>query len=255
MTQVVVIGGGGTGIGLASARYFAERRAQVVIIGRRSAVLDEAVATVGREFPDAPKLLAFTGDLAAPDQVELIRADLNAQFAAVDVLVNAAGGHVLRQKPAAYADGLAGVARRWIDNFRTNTLSAVLLTEALAPRLRSPGGRIVFISSIAAYRGSGVGCYGGVKAALHPYCFDLAKTLGPRGITVNTIAPGYVVDTEFFGVAMSEDLHKARIAETLNQRAGAPTDIASTIGWLVSPEADHVTAQIIQVNGGAERGR
>ena len=256
MTRVVVISGGGTGIGLASARYFAQRNAQVVIVGRRGEVLDDAARTLGREFPGSPKTLALAGDLAAPDQVEVVRAELSERFAAIDVVVNAAGGHALRQNPAAtYADGLAGIARRWTDNFRNNTLSAVLLTEALIPQLRAPGGRIIVISSIAAYRGSGVGCYGGAKAALHPYCFDLAKTLGPKGITVNSIAPGYVAETEFFGPAMTGEQHKAKIAETMNYRAGAPVDIANTIGWLASPDAAHVTAQIIQVNGGAERGR
>jgi len=254
--QVVVITGGGTGIGLASVRYFARRNAQVVIIGRRGVVLNEAVQAVRREFPGAPNVLAYKGDLGASAQVEAICNDLGERFRVVDILVNAAGGHVLRQHSAErYADGLAGVARRWTDNFHNNTLSAVLLTEGLMPRLRSPDGRIIFISSMAAYRGSGVGCYGGAKAALHPYCFDLAKTLGPKGITVNVIAPGYVADTEFFGRAMTADLHSARIAETMNHRAGAPIDVANTIGWLASPEAAHVTAQVIQVNGGAERGR
>jgi 3-oxoacyl-[acyl-carrier protein] reductase len=255
-TKVVMISGGGTGIGLASVRYFARRNAQIVIVGRRSAVLNEAARAIGREFPDAPNVLGLTGDLAAPDQVEAIRIDLSERFPAIDILVNAAGGHVLRQHPAVtYADGLAGIARRWTDNFRNNTLSAVLLTEALLPQMRSPGGRIIFISSIAAYRGSGAGCYGGAKAALHPYCFDLSKKLGPKGITVNAVAPGYVAETEFFGPAMTEQEHLAKIAETMNHRAGAPIDIANTIGWLASPDADHVTAQIIQVNGGAERGR
>ncbi|OKO69715.1 oxidoreductase [Bradyrhizobium sp. NAS80.1] len=256
MAKVVVISGGGTGIGLASARYFAERKAHVVILGRRNAVLDEAAKAISRDFPSAPKVLVLTGDLASSDQVEAIRANLSERFPAIDVLVNAAGGHVLRQFPAAtYADGLAGIARRWTDNFRSNTLSAVLLTEALLAQLRAPGGRIIFISSIAAYRGSGVGCYGAAKAALHPYCFDLAKALGPKGITVNTIAPGYVADTEFFGPAMTAEQHNAKVAEAMNNRAGTAADIANTIGWLATSEAVHVTAQIIQVNGGAERGR
>ncbi|WP_257165913.1 SDR family NAD(P)-dependent oxidoreductase [Bradyrhizobium sp. SRS-191] len=256
MTQVVVISGGGTGIGLATARSFARRGAQVVIIGRRAGVLAAAVASISTEQPEAPAPLSITADLADVGQVEAVRATLEQRFAAVDVLVNAAGGHVARRAPAGtYDDGLAGVARRWTDNYRLNTLTAVLLTEALIPRLRAPGGRIVFVSSIAAYRGSGEGSYGAAKAALHPYSADLAKLLGPRGITVNVVAPGYVADTEFFGAAMSEAQLDARIDETLNKRAGTPADIASTIGWLASAEAAHVTAQIVQVNGGAERGR
>jgi len=256
MTQLVVISGGGTGIGLATARRFAQAGAQVVIIGRRRDVLDDAANAIAQDFPDAPKVVALDADLTVPEQVEALRDNLRTRCPTIDVLVNAAGGHVLRRSPpGTYADGLAGVARRWSDNFRNNTLSAVLLTEALVPQLRAPGGRIIFLSSIAATRGSGNGCYGAAKAALHPYCFDLAKSLGPKGITVNTIAPSYVADTEFFGAAMTQEQYQAKLAETMNHRAGTPDDIAATIGWLASPEAVHITAQIIQVNGGAERGR
>ncbi|RKP46462.1 SDR family NAD(P)-dependent oxidoreductase [Trinickia fusca] len=256
MSQVVVVSGGGTGIGFATAKYFAGRNGQVVVVGRRSNILAQAVEEIGRAFPSAPAAIPFTADLTLPDQVEGLRDTLKEKFDAFDVLVNAAGGHVLRQHPAsAYADGLAGVARRWTDNFRLNTLSAVLLTEALVDQLRAPGGRIIFVSSIAAYRGSGQGCYGAAKASLHPYCYDLAKALGPRGITVNAVAPGYVEDTEFFGAALSETQRAGKLAEAMNGRAGTPDDIANTIGWLASPDACHVTAQILQVNGGAERGR
>lgn len=256
MNQVVVVSGGGTGIGYATARYFARRNAQVVIIGRRATVLARAVEEIGGAFPDACAIVSLVADLSVPDEVERVRHALGERFEAIDVVVNAAGGHVLRQRPAAdYADGLAGVARRWTENFTLNTLSAVLLTEALIDRLRAPGGRIVFVSSIAAYRGSGQGCYGAAKASLHPYCYDLAKSLGPRGITVNAVAPGYVEDTEFFGAALSETQRVTKLAEAMNGRAGRPDDIANTIGWLASPDSCHVTAQIVQINGGAERGR
>ncbi|KVP62104.1 oxidoreductase [Burkholderia ubonensis] len=256
MSQVVVVSGGGTGIGFATARHFAQRGAQVAIVGRRADVLAHAAEQIGNAFPDAPGVAPLVADLAVPEQVEAIVRTLAARFPTVDAIVNAAGGHVLRQSPPdAYADGLAGVARRWTDNFRKNTLSAVLLTEALLPHLRQPGGRIVFLSSIAAFRGSGVGCYGASKAALHPYTADLAKALGPKGVTVNTVAPGFVADTAFFGAALSDAQRKDKVAESLNGRAGTPDDIANTIGWLASPDALHVTGQVIQVNGGAERSR
>ncbi|MGF7135883.1 NAD(P)-dependent dehydrogenase (short-subunit alcohol dehydrogenase family) [Paraburkholderia sp. EB58] len=76
------------------------------------------------------------------------------------------------------------VWHRWSDRLCNNTLSAVLLTEALVDQFRAPGGRIVFTSSIAALRGLGQGCYGASKAALYLYCHDLFKTLGPQGIVV-----------------------------------------------------------------------
>ncbi|WP_394836588.1 SDR family oxidoreductase [Pendulispora rubella] len=256
MTNVVVISGGGTGIGFASAVYFARKGAQLVLLGRRAHILTDAAKRLAAELPAAPAALCLTGDLSAAESAEGVVGRIREAFTHVDVLVNAAGGSVVMQaSDAQYADGLAGVARRWTDNFRLNVLSTVLLTEGLRDRLRSPGGRILFVSSIAAYRGSVQGCYAAAKAALHPYTYDLATALGPKGITVNTVAPGYIRDTEFFGEKLSDERRETLIAQTMNKRPGTPEDVANTIGWLASPEASHVTGQIIQVNGGAERGR
>ena len=255
MTRIVVVSGGGTGIGLAVAGYFAGQGEQVVILGRRAGVLREAAEAIGREHPTAPPVLPLAADLSQPDRVEALCRNLGGRFPAVDVLVHAAGGNaILQAPPGHYDDGLAGVARRWTDNFAGNVLSAVLLTEGLRDRLRAPGGRVVLIGSIAAYRGSGAGCYGAAKAALHPYGYDLAAALGPRGVTVNIVAPGYIRDTEFFADRLSSERQAALIAETATRRAGLPADIADAVAWLASPGAAHVTAQVIQVNGGAERG-
>jgi 3-oxoacyl-[acyl-carrier protein] reductase len=253
MARIVVVSGGGTGIGLAVARHFAGQGEQVVILGRRAGVLEAAAEAIGREHPAAPPVVSLAADLSQPDRVEALCRQI--RFPAVDVLVHAAGGNaILQAPPGHYDDGLAGVARRWTDNFAGNVLSAVLLTEGLRDRLRSPGGRVVLIGSIAAYRGSGAGCYGAAKAALHPYGYDLAAALGPRGITVNIVAPGYIRDTEFFADRLSSERQAALIAETATRRAGLPADIADAVAWLASPGAAHVTAQVIQVNGGAERG-
>ncbi|KGM32081.1 SDR family NAD(P)-dependent oxidoreductase [Inquilinus limosus] len=255
MARVMVVSGGGTGIGLAVAQRFAGQGEQVVILGRRAAVLEDAASAIGREHPSAPPVLALPGDLSRPETVEALCQEIGQRFPAVDALVHAAGGNaILQAPPGHYDDGLAGVARRWSDNFAGNVLSAVLLTEGLRDRLRAPGGRVVLVSSIAAYRGSGAGCYGAAKAALHPYGYDLAAALGPRGITVNIVAPGYIRDTGFFSDRLPAERQAALIAETSTRRAGLPADIADAVAWLASPGAAHVTAQVIQVNGGAERG-
>ncbi|MFJ6552634.1 SDR family NAD(P)-dependent oxidoreductase [Streptomyces luteogriseus] len=245
MARNVVISGGGTGIGLAAARVFAADGDRVLLLGRRADVLEKA---------EVPGALRYAADLAEPEDVRGVAAFVERELGAVDVLVHSAGGSGLLEPDAPGDDPLAAVAHTWSVNFRLNTLTAVLLTEALKPRLAEPGGRVLFLGSIAAYRGSGSGAYAAAKAGLHPYAHDLARELGPRGITVNVVAPGYIEDTEFFGDAMAEERRVRLIGETSTGRAGTPGDVAETLHWLASPGAGHITSQIIQVNGGAERG-
>ncbi|MDX3310299.1 SDR family NAD(P)-dependent oxidoreductase [Streptomyces sp. ME08-AFT2] len=245
MTRNVVISGGGTGIGLAAAQAFAADGDRVLLLGRRPEVLEQA---------GVPGALTHAADLSDPDQVRAVARFVGAEFGTVDVLVHSAGGAGHLEPPSDSDDPLDRVAHHWTVNFRSNTLSAALLTEALKDRLAAPGGRVLFVSSIAAFRGSGSGAYGGAKAALHPYARDLARELGPRGVTANVVAPGYVEDTEFFGDAIEPARRERLVGETFTGRAGTPGDIAATLHWLASPGAGHVTSQVVQVNGGAERG-
>jgi 3-oxoacyl-[acyl-carrier protein] reductase len=245
MTRNVVISGGGTGIGLAAAQTFAADGDRVLLLGRREEVLRKA---------DVPGALTYAADVCEVEDVRAVARFVADELGAVDVLVHSAGGSGQLEPQVERDDPLDLVADNWMVNFRINTLTAVLLTEALKDRLAEPGGRVLFLSSIAAYRGSGSGAYAGSKAALHPYAHDLARQLGPRGITVNVVAPGYIEDTDFFGNAMDEERRARLVAETSNGRAGTPGDVAATLHWLASPAAGHITSQIIQVNGGAERG-
>lgn len=245
MSRNVVISGGGTGIGLAAARVFAADGDRVLLVGRRAEVLAKA---------GVPGALTYAADLTGSDGARGVAEFVKEEIGTVDVLVHSAGGAGRREPAFEGDDPLDRAVHDWTLNFRLNTLSAVLLTEALRARLAEPGGRVLFLGSIAAFRGSGSGAYAASKAALHPYAHDLARQLGPRGITVNVVAPGYVEDTEFFGGPVAEERRARLIAETSTGRAGTPGDVAATLHWLASPGAAHITSQIIQVNGGAERG-
>lgn len=254
MPRTIVISGGGTGIGRAIAAAHARDGEQIVLLGRREAVLKAARVAIAANAEDAPPADAVAADLAEPEEVERVRAYLADRYGRVDVLVANAGGNADftdGERPA----GLAGIAWSWLANFRMNVLTTVLLTEALSDLLASPGGRVILLSSIAAYRGSGAGSYGSVKAALHPYVYDTAARLGERGVTVNAVAPGFIDETGFFKNRLPDARRETLIHQTMNGRAGVPEDVAETVRWLASPQAAHVTAQIIQVNGGAERGR
>ncbi|MFC5029821.1 SDR family oxidoreductase [Streptomyces sp. So13.3] len=247
MGRRVVVSGGGTGIGLATAEAFAADGDRVVIIGRRAELLRETADKLNATHGDG--LVSWTAaDLSDPEQVRDAARFVEGD-GPVDVIVTNAGGNV-----ASSSDGtLEGIAAGYRRNFEANVLTAVLLTEALLPQIRRPGGRIVHLSSIAALRGPG--SYGGAKAALHAYTFELAQRLGTDGVTANAVAPGFVGDTEFFGDRATPDFVASRVSQTLTGRPGAPSEIAAAIRYLASPEAAYVTGQILHINGGAALGR
>ncbi|MEU8316980.1 SDR family oxidoreductase [Nonomuraea sp. NPDC048881] len=236
----VVVTGGGTGIGYAIAEAFAALGDRVTITGRREHVLKEAAARLGAAY------VPF--DAASPAAVQ---GALDSLPAHVDVLVNNAGGNTNLDRDQ--SGDLADVAGAWWANLNANLLSAVLVTTALAPRM-GEGGRIVSIGSIAA-RGTGSGSYGAAKAAVESWTADLAAELGPRGITANVVAPGLVMETEFFRGRLTEEGIRARVRNTRNGRPGTPSDVADTVLFLASAGAGHMTGQVLHLNGGAYLGR
>lgn len=238
MTRSIVVSGGGTGIGRAVAATFARAGDHVTVVGRRADVLAKTAA-------EHDTVTAVQADLTVPADVERVAATLDS----VDVIVNNAGGAVYDGPLSTLEDRAA----EWRAELDANVMTAALLTTALLPKLTRPGGRIIFMSSVAAVRGGGV--YGAAKAALHGWSYALAAHLGPEGITVNVVAPGYVAETEFFGDRMSPKFHESRVRQTLVGRGGVPDDIAATVSHLASPEAGYITGQIIHVNGGSALGR
>jgi 3-oxoacyl-[acyl-carrier protein] reductase len=238
----IVVTGGGTGIGRAVAGAFAAQGDQVVITGRRHAVLADTAAQLGKQV----RAVAF--DATDPAQVSAALDDLPER---VDVLVNNAGGNT--DIGADPPGGLAGIAQAWRANLDANVLSAVLVTAALRPRLVA-GGAVVSVSSIAAHRG-GAASYGAAKAAVEAWNLTLAQQLGADRITANVVAPGYIEATEFFGDGITEQRRATLIAQTANKRVGTPADIAAAVLFLASPAAGHITGQVLHVNGGALAGR
>lgn len=246
MRRQVVVSGGGTGIGRAIATRGVAQGDNVVLVGRRRQVLERAVSELAGAGPGSVSFR--TADLTQPDHVESL---IGAIEGTVDVIVNNAGGVASR---SSRTPGLVGVSQAWQEDFAANVLTAVLLTEALRPRLRRPGGRIIGISSIAALRGGG-GSYSAAKAALYGWIFSLAAELGPEGVTANIVAPGYVAGTEFFADTMTDERHRRLVDQTLDGRPGSPDDVAAAVSFLASADAAHITGEVLQVNGGALLGR
>jgi 3-oxoacyl-[acyl-carrier protein] reductase len=242
----VVVSGGGTGLGLAVTRRFVGAGDRVVILGRREQVLVSAAAELNRSLVD--DLVTYeVVDLENPVEVTTLARRL-ATGAPVDVLVNNAGGLM----PEGSSD-LADVAEHWLATYRNNVVTTVLLSEAVLPLVRRPGGRVVAMSSLAAL--SGAGAYGSAKAALHAWVYTQAAALGGDGITVNAVAPGFVPDTGFWEGRRSPEIAGPRIARTLVGRAGTPAEVAEAVFYLASREAGFTTGQVLQVNGGAGLGR
>jgi 3-oxoacyl-[acyl-carrier protein] reductase len=243
MNRVAVVSGAGSGIGASIASRLAMKGYSLALIGRRRANL-MATRTAVDMAPETTCSI-HAADLTAPDAVNTAAREIVDTHGRVDVVVHSAGG-----AGSGVGRDLESLADAILADFRSNTLSAILLTHALVPHLREGGGRIIAISSIAALRGGGI-AYATAKAALHGWVYTMARELGPTGTTVNAIAPGYIADTEFFGERLTPERRQSLVSQTLVGRAGVPQDIAAAVEFLASADARHTTAQVLQVNGGA----
>jgi 3-oxoacyl-[acyl-carrier protein] reductase len=244
MNRVVVISGGGTGIGAAIARTVAEDGAHAVLLGRREEKLRVTASAIADDC-GANHVSWLQADASEPGDVERVAAQVRDAHGTIDGVVNNAGG----------GGGLPGATLRevkesWHRTYDTNMITAVLLTTALAPMLRRPGGRIVNISSMSAIFGAGGAAYVAAKGALNAWTRALTYQYAKDGITANAVVPGFTPDTELFGgnpPPVSDDAIRARYP---SGRAGTPQDIAGMVRYLLSPEASFVTSQVIEVAGG-----
>jgi 3-oxoacyl-[acyl-carrier protein] reductase len=244
MARTVVVTGGSSGIGRAIAGRFAADGAQVFITGRTKDTVARAAEELDEDSPG--NVIGVVCDSTRPDHLSALAARV---ADGVDVLVNASGGLVAAvEEPAADTDPLEELRETWNAYVAQNVLGAVLTTAAVRDLL-GRGASVVSIGSIGAERRGGA--YGAAKAALAAWSAGLSAELGPKGVTVNVVAPGYIEGTEFFQGGMTEARHELLVAETHDKRPGTPQDVAELVFFLASPGARHITGQTIHLNGGA----
>lgn len=232
--KTVVVTGGSTGIGNAAARSFLAAGARVVVTGTRAGASDY----VGED-----------GDLSGLEYHRLDQGDTAAvaafdpQVERLDVLVVAGAKVAYRRQEfdtATFADVIA-----------TNLIGPMQLATRFRPQLAAAKGSIVFIGSVASFRGAiGQPAYSASKGGLLTLTRSLAQAFGGEGIRVNLVAPGLVRSKMTAVTWTNADRLAATEAQVPLRRIGEPADIAGAIVFLASPLAAYVTGTSLVIDGG-----
>ena len=239
-SKVVLVTGASRGIGAAIADTLG--KSGYTVIG--TATTTSGADSISQRFVDKGILGAgMPLNVTDPDSISALLQSVVENFGAPTVLINNAGitkdNILMRMKED-----------EWLDVINTNLNAVFRLSKAcVRPMTKARWGRIVNISSVVGSMGNGgQSNYSATKAGVEGFSRALAKELGSRSITVNTVAPGFI-DTD-----MTKDLPDANKEVLLGQiplaRLGAPEEIAAVVKFLVSDAAGYITGETIHVNGG-----
>ncbi|MGJ9412351.1 SDR family NAD(P)-dependent oxidoreductase [Aeromicrobium sp. CF4.19] len=245
MTRIALITGANRGLGRATALALGRKNVRVVVSSRDGAtdVAEEIVAAGGEALP-------LRLDVAEPASIgtgcEALLATIRREWNAdsVDILVNNAGVGL-------FAPLGALTVEDFDTTFAVNVRGPLLLTQALLPHL-ADGARVVNVSSsLSRHSSPATSVYAASKKALEAITRSLALELGPRGVRVNSIAPGPTA-TDFNGGAMRDDeaMRDVLSQQTALGRVGHPEEIADAIVALVSDELRWVTGERLEASGG-----
>lgn len=239
--QVAIVTGAGRGIGHAIALRLAREGARVASVSRTAENAKKTADEINALRADAAK--AYTLDVADHAATQKIAAQILEDFGRVDVLVNNAG--VTRD-----ALSMRMSIEDWDTVINTNLKGAFNFSQAvMRSMIKQRSGRIINISSVSGLTGNaGQANYAASKAGLIGLTKTLARELASRSITVNAVAPGFIV-TDMTG-ALSEEVKESIMEKIPLKKLGQPDDIAAAVAFLASSEANYVTGQVLTVDGG-----
>lgn len=234
--KTAVITGGGTGIGLATAKRFIEEGAFVYLFGRRQARLDEAVAELG------PQARAVQGSVSEAADLDRLYAAVKAERGGVDIVfANAGTGAV--EALGQLTDGA------YADTFDTNVKGLILTVQKALP-LMSSGGSIILTGSTTGVMGTaGFSLYSASKAAVRNLARSWALDLSGTGIRVNVLSPG-PTRTELAIEVVGEEFIESLGAGTPIGRIGEPSETAAAVAFLASSDSSFMTGGEVFVDGG-----
>jgi 3-oxoacyl-[acyl-carrier protein] reductase len=235
--QIALVTGASRGIGRAIAERLAEDGFFVV----GTATSDHGANSISAYLSENGKGIKL--DVADPESITEVIKTVNDQFGAPAVLVNNAGitrdNLLMRMKD-----------EEWDDIINTNLTSVFRMSKAvLRGMIKARAGRIINISSVVGATGNaGQANYAAAKAGMIGFAKSMAKEVGSRNITVNTVAPGFI-DTDMTK-ELGEDIKNALLASIPLSRLGDAKEIAHTVSFLASEGAAYITGETIHVNGG-----
>lgn len=238
--KLAIITGGGSGLGLATAKKFTENNIATIIVGRNKQKLDDAAAALG------PLCITKACDLSDVTQIPQLVAEIVEEFGVPDILVNNAGINQKKQF-------LEVTDADFYNIVQTNLLSVFAMSREVVKHMVEAGsGSVINISSMASQYGIPyVIAYTATKSAIEGMTRAMSTELAPRGIRVNCVAPGFIA-TDMSAKALNSDPERKNkvMSRTPMGKLGEPADIAEAIFYLAGPAAKYVTGTVLPVDGG-----